>query len=180
MGEIAALVSAAHVSLEEYLSTSYRPDVEFIDGILKEKPAVSPAHGRTQMMLGWWFGIHEAEWAIQVFAESRTQVSVTKVRLPDASVLPAGPVPRKVITQAALIAIEVLSESDTYRELKERDRDFESMGVRNIWLLDPAAQTAEVWTKGDWRSFDGVRLQAIEPPIYLDLAWLWKQVGPEE
>ncbi len=175
MSEVAALVS-----LEEYLSTSYRPDVEFIDGVLKEKPVVCPAHGRTQMILGWWFGMHEAEWSIQVFAESRTQVSVTKVRLPDASVLPAGPVPRKVITKAALIAIEVLSDSDTYRELKDRARDVESMGVKNIWLLDPATQTAEVRTQGDWRSFDGARLQAVESPIYLDLAWLWEQVGPEE
>ncbi len=175
MSEIAALVS-----LEEYLSTSYRPDVEFIDGVLKEKPVVSPVHGKTQMILGWWFSMHGEEWGIQVVAETRTKVTVNRVRLPDASVLPAGPLPKRALLKAALIAIEVLSETDSYRDLKERARDLEAMGVRNIWLLDPATQTAEVWTHGDWRSFDGVRLQASESPMYLDLVWLWEQVGPEE
>ena len=175
MSEVAALVS-----LEEYLATTYRPDVEFIDGVLKEMPVVSPVHGRTQMMLGLWFGLHEAEWNVHVFAESRTRVSVDKVRLPDASVLPAGPVPRKVITEAALIAIEVLSETDGYRELKERARDLEAMGVRNIWLLDPATRAAEVWFDGDWRTFKGTHLQAQDSAMYLDLPWLWEKVGPEQ
>ncbi len=148
--------------------------------MLKQKPVVSPVHGKTQMMLGWWFGMHGEEWGIQVVAGTRTKVTGNRVRLPDASVLPAGPLPKRALLKAALIAIEVLSETDSYHDLKERARDLGAMGVRNVWLLDPATQTAEVRTGGDWRPFDGTRLQALDSPIYLDLAWLWEQVGPEE
>ncbi len=171
--------TATLVSLEEYLAASYRPDAEFLNGVLKEKPVVSPPHGKTQMVLGWWFGMHGNEWSVQVVAESRTRVTVDRVRLPDASVLRAGPLPKQALMEPALVAIEVLSETDSYRDLKDRARDLEAMGVPDIWLLDPMTNTAEVWTDGDWRTFSGVRLQAKHPLVYFDLPWLWEQVGTE-
>ena len=43
---------AAMVSLEEYLRTSYRSDVEYIDGELREKRTGEFIHGEAEGILG--------------------------------------------------------------------------------------------------------------------------------
>ena len=173
----AAVPEKRHVSVEEYLDTEYRPDVELVDGCLKEKPAVSPAHGRVQVLIGLWFGFHEDEWGIQGMVEVRTRVTRNNFRLPDIAISAAGPLPRKALTEPPLIVIEVLSESDTYTDLRRRAQDLHAMGVPNIWLIDPEQRTAEVWTDGNWHLSDNLR--AVDSPMYLDLGWLWKKLGPE-
>lgn len=172
--------SAIAVTLKHYLGTSYRPDVEFIDGELKEKPMVSPAHGRVQSLLVIWFGQHEENWHVQTLVEVRTQVSDRAVRLPDLSVLPAGPLPRKALVEPPLLAIEVLSESDSYTDLKKRALDLAAMGIENIWLVDPDGRTAERWAGGTWQPVPGTRMLIAGSPVYLDLAWLWAKLGPQE
>ncbi len=172
--------SATAVTLEHYLATSYRPDVEFIGGELKEKPLVSPAHGRVQSLLVIWFGQHEENWHVQTLVEVRTQVSKHAVRLPDVSVLAAGPLPRKALVEPPLLAIEVLSESDSYSDLKSRALDLAAMGIGNIWLIDPDGKTAERWVGGAWQPVSGTRVSIAGSPVYLDLAWLWTKLGPQE
>jgi len=171
--------SPAAVTLEQYLAASYRPDVEFLDGALLEKPVVSPVHGRVQILLGSWFGQHEDAWSIQSLAEARTQVSDRSVRLPDLSVLRDGPLPRRALTEPPLIAIEVLSETDTETGLKARARDLEAMGTRAIWLIDPSSRTAQQWSAGAWRIVRETRLELSGSPVFLDLGWLWDKLGPQ-
>ena len=36
---------------DEYLNTSYRPEVEFVDGMLVERGMLTPAHGALQRSL---------------------------------------------------------------------------------------------------------------------------------
>ena len=171
------VASRTAVSFEEYLATSYRPDFEYLDGRLEAKAVVSPAHGRTQALLAIWFGTHESDWAIQVVVETRTQVRVERVRLPDVAVLGPGPLPERVLVGAPLVAVEVRSETDSDSDLKIRAADLEQLGVRNIWLLDPKSRTAEVWSGGAWQAVQQDLLSAIDSPIYLDLPWLWSKLG---
>ena len=170
------MVTAARVSLEEYLKTSYRPDVEYIEGELKEKSLVTPAHGKVQTLLGVWFWQHGQEWGISAAVETRTQIDLVRVRLPDFVVMVRGSRETSALTQPPLIAIEVLSPSDSYRDLKQRAADLESMGVRNIWLLDPEARTGERWREGSWHREPTARLEAVGSFMFLDLAWLWQQM----
>ena len=173
--------SATAVTLEQYLSTSYRPDVEFLEGELRARSVVSPVHGRVQMILGRWFGNHEEEWGVQVVAETRTKVSVERVRLPDVAVLAAGPLPARVLIDPPIVVIEVRSATDSSKEFEARALDLAAMGVKNIWLLDPKEKSAEVWSggvgQGLWTPARGNLLYAIHSPVYLDLAWLWEKVG---
>ena len=171
--------SATTVTLEQYLSTSYRPDVEYLEGELRARSTVSPLHGRTQMMLGLWFGNHELEWGVQVVAEARTKVRVERVRLPDVAVLTAGQLPEKALVEPPIVTIEVLSETDSYKDLKARALDMEAMGVKNIWLLDPKERTAEVWSNGAWQPAQQDLLYAVDSPVYVDLPWLWSKIGKQ-
>jgi Uma2 family endonuclease len=171
--------NATAVTLEQYLFTSYCPDVEFVHGELREKSVVSPVHGRVQILLGVWFGQYEEQWGVQTLAKARTQVSEHAVRLPDVTVMAAGPLPRKALVRPPLLAIEVLSESDSYADLNARALDLEAMGVENIWLIDPGSRTAERWAGGAWQAVEGTSLAIAGSPVYLDLSWLWARLGPQ-
>ncbi len=167
------------ISLEQYLRTAYRPDVEYIHGQLKEKPVPEFLHGVVQAILASWFRDHRKEWNILVAVETRTQVDENHVRLPDVVVVRKGEGARGALVQAPLVAIEILSPSDSYADLRERASDLRAMGVQNVWLLDPARRTAEIWTGKNWQPFEGERIQAVDAPVYLDVNWLWAEVDDE-
>ena len=96
---------------------------------------VKTIHSRLQAILSTWFENHSEEWNVISGPEARVQVAQTRVRLPDLVVDTAGPWP-PVLTVAPLIAIEILSPSDSFTELLEKLHDYETMGIRNIWVID--------------------------------------------
>ncbi len=176
MTHTASLLTPVRMSVEEYLSTSFRPDMELVGGELKEKPVVAPVHGTTQSLLSLWFGLHDEEWQIHCMVETRTQVTGDNVRLPDVAITIDGPLPKKVLLDPPLIAIEVLSASDTFVELEERAAEYASMGTRNIWLIDPETSRAWVFAQGSWQKSAEPRLSVEDSPVYLDLEWLWRKL----
>ena len=167
------------ITLEEYLRTAYRPDVEYIDGQLKEKPVPEFLHGIVQAILAGWFRDHRKEWRTVVAVETRTKVDENHVRLPDVVVVSKGEGARGALVKAPLVAIEILSPSDSYADLRERAADLRTMGTENVWLLDPTRRTAEVWTGTHWRPAEDNRLAAVNAPVFLDLNWLWAEVDDE-
>ena len=168
--------NALTVSLAEYLETTYRPDVEYLDGHLKEKSVTGFQHGVIQGLLFHWFRSRRKEWEVLVSVETRTQVEPNRVRLPDVVVVRIGEQAQGSLTKAPLIAIEVLSPTDSYTDLKERAADLRAMGTENVWLLDPLRRTAEIWTGKHWQLFETNRLAAVNSPAYLDLDWLWAEM----
>ncbi len=171
--------TAVAVSLAEYLTTSYEPDVEYIDGHLKKKPVTGFRHGVIQGLLFTWFREHRKEWGILASVKTRTQVDPDHVRLPDVVVVRKGEQADGALTKAPLIAIEVLSPTDSYSDLKARATDLRVMGTENVWLLDPVRRTAEVWTGKQWQLVEENRLATINSPVYLDLDWLWAEADDE-
>ena len=165
------------ITIEEYLRTSYRPDKEFIDGYLQEKPMGTWDHGRLQALIAGWFLRHQREWNVLVSLEVRTRVLDTRVRLPDLVVDWAGPHP-PVLTEAPLLAIEVLSPDDTYSSLKKRAKDYQTMGIRHIWLIDPETRTAEACE--ELFRVGRSRLEVDGTAIYLDVAALFAALDSGE
>ncbi len=159
------------VSMEEYLAhAGYDPDVEFVDGELKELPVVDSIHGRLQTILGQWFGRFEDEWNVIASVEVRTRVSPTRVRLPDVIVDYAGPQP-PVLVRPPLIVIEILSPTDRFTEMTEKVRDYIGMGIANIWLIDPETRRCSVWQDTSWR--DVHRFQVPDSPVHVDMDWVF-------
>ncbi|HEY0786544.1 MAG TPA: Uma2 family endonuclease [Acidobacteriaceae bacterium] len=130
------MTASTLVTMNEYLRTSYRPDVEYIDGELREKDGilrersarVQWIHSRLQVMISAWFDQHEEEWGVLTGVEARTQVSASRVRLPDVVVVKAGPHPQTLV-EPPLIVVEVLSPDDTYAEIERRAQDYLHMGL---------------------------------------------------
>jgi Uma2 family endonuclease len=74
------------------------------------------------------------------------------VRIPDVAYVswarvPAGRVPTAPIPQLAPdLAVEVLSRSNTPREMERKLREYFDAGVRLVWIVDPDARTVAVYT----------------------------------
>src|SRR5438045_2000399 len=97
------------LSVEEYLSTSYRPDREYIDGVIEERDFGEDDHSGFQGALSVYLSVRQKQWNIRVRPEQRVQVAKTRFRVPDICVI-LNPGPREpIITKPPFICIEILS-----------------------------------------------------------------------
>ena len=165
------------ISMQEYLDTTdFHPDVEYVDGMLKERPVVASVHGLLQSLIGKWFLDHRAEWDVKAAVEVRTRVSATRVRLPDVVVGPRRFWP-PVLAEPPLIVIEILSPSDSYTEVRKLAREYVEMGVQNIGLIDPETRVCECYRAGAW--VPAQRLDVAGSPIYLDMGFVFAQLDED-
>ena len=171
------MATATTLNIDEYLHDfSFNPDVEYLDGELRERPMVMTAHGKLQSLISIWFGQHE-EWGMDVAVEVRTRVTPTRVRLPDVVVAPSGNWPETLV-DPPLIAIEILSPTDSYTATQRLAGDYLAMGIPNIWLLDPETRTARSCEQqaGANAWIEKTRLEAAGTPIYLDVQHLYAKL----
>ena len=75
------------LSIDDYLDTSYRPDVDFVDGYIEERNLGEFDHARLQFKLAAFFDGKEKLWGIQGVTEQRIRVSPTRVRIADLALL---------------------------------------------------------------------------------------------
>jgi hypothetical protein len=79
--EPAVSTTAAIVPLTEYLSSSYRPDREYVDGELVERNVGEFDHANLQGLLIAYLSSRKSEWGIVVLPEQRVQVKPTRFRI---------------------------------------------------------------------------------------------------
>ena len=134
--------TAALVSVDEYLATSYRPDCDFVDGELIERNMGTKDHSKLQGEVFAWFRDRRRELPLAAFVEQRIRVAPRRYRVPDVCVFPLPEPDEQIFTHAPYICIEVLSPDDSFPRLQERLDDYLAMGVPNIWVLDPPSRRA--------------------------------------
>jgi Uma2 family endonuclease len=164
------MATSVLIPLEQYLSTSYRPDREYIDGEVVERNMGKWEHARIQALLTMWFGQHEQQWGIQTATEWRTLVSQTRVRIPDVVLVRQGAQP-DVLTDPPVLVVEILSPGDSYSDTQKRADDYLRMGVQTIWIVDPVTRTGRVCSGPNW--VEAVRLEVAGTPIYVELDTLF-------
>ena len=130
------------VTLEEYLSTPYRPDCDYVDGEVQERNLGEVDHSRLQLAIGAYFYARRKEWGINVYPEQRVQVSPTRFRVPDVCVILGQP-KSQILREPPFICIEILSPDDRISRMSERVADYLQFGVPYVWILDP--QTRKAW-----------------------------------
>ena len=84
----------------------------------------------------------------RAFAEQAFQLSASTVRIPDISFVRVGRVidPHRIPDGAPDLAVEVLSPSNTPREIDERISDYFSAGCQRVWVIYP--EEHEVYVHG--------------------------------
>ena len=159
----------ALLSIDEYLRTSYKPDVDFVDGEIRERNLGEYEHATFQIAIGSQFWVHRAEWAVHPVTEQRIQVAPDKVRVCDIAVLRADAPRERVTLTPPLICIEILSPEDRLSRAKEVLADYLRMGVENIWLVDPIYRSVWTFDTTGLHEADPANLKVKDTPIHLDL-----------
>ena len=131
------MATASLIPVSEYLRTTYRPDCDYIDGELKERTVGERPHSLLQLIIGAIFLNNSDAWRVIAMTEQRVQVNSTRFRIPDICVVRATDPDDLIVVVPPLLCVEILSSEDRFSRLQERVNDFASMGVRNIWVIDP-------------------------------------------
>src|SRR5262249_4991142 len=131
--------------LEEYLSTSYDPDVEYLDGVLVERNVGEWEHSSVQSNL--IFGLCRKYPQVYALPGLTSQTRATRYRIPDVSVLLALP-QTKYMLDAAFLTVEVLSGDDSMSMMMEKLEEYDRKGVANIWMIDPRLRKMWVYSTG--------------------------------
>src|SRR5580692_7904741 len=108
-------------SMSEYLSTSYDPDCDYVDGEVLERNLGERDHSKLQRKLILHFGNRERQ--CHVFPEQRVQVSPTRFRVPDVCVVTGAEPDEQIFTKPPFLCIEILSSKDTMTRMQERIDD---------------------------------------------------------
>jgi Uma2 family endonuclease len=167
---MAANPNAVPVSVEEYLSSSYEVDCDYVDDHVEERSVGEGEHCSIQFEIAGYLREHAKRLNFRVWGEMRVRVAERRYRVPDICVVQGrGSIPR-ILTEPPLIVIEVLSSEDRPGRVARRLRDFAAMGVRHIWIVDPFERTAMVFENDAIRVQDDGILTAPEIPITINLA----------
>jgi Uma2 family endonuclease len=165
--------TAALVTVQEYLATSYRPDCDYVDGVLIERNVGTTDRSMTQGEVFAWFRDRRAALKLAPLPEQRLRISSSRYRIPDVCVV-KRPVPKQpILTEPPYICIEVLSPEDSLRRLQDRFDDYLGMGVENVWIIDPESQRAWwVTREGHFEALDRV-LRTLDGIVVLPIADLF-------
>jgi len=142
------------VTVQDYLSTSYDPDCDYVDGEVLERNLGEFDHARLQGAIFAYFYVRRHEWGICAVPEQRVQVSPTRFRVPDVCVVLGEP-KGQIFRDPPFICIEVLSPEDRVSRVNEKVADYLQFGVPYVWILDPQTRKA-------WRCTPGAMVEVTE------------------
>ncbi|MCS6954328.1 MAG: Uma2 family endonuclease [Bryobacteraceae bacterium] len=169
--------SATVIGVEEYLRKAYRPDCDYLEGVLLERHVGERDHSRVQASLTVYLGNREKEWGVWVFTQQRIQVKPERFRVPDLCVV-AGPMPEgPALTEPPLVCIEILSREDTMTEMQERIDDYLAFGVRYVWLIDPRTRKGWICTSDGIKEARDGKLRTTEPELEVPLEAIFQAAG---
>jgi Uma2 family endonuclease len=125
------------ISVSEYLHTCYRPDCDYVDGVVEERNLGEWDHASLQGALIAFFWSLRKQWNIQAVPEWRVQVAPTRFRIPDVCVILGQEEQEPILRKPSFICIEVLSSEDRLPRVQRRNQDYFAFGVPNVWVIDP-------------------------------------------
>lgn len=161
------------IPVEEYLTTVYRPDCDYVDGEVLERNLGERDHSYIQVALAAYFFARRKELNIEVFTEQRVQVRANRFRIPDVCVVLGG-TKEKIFATPPFLCIEILSPEDRVSRLQERIDDYFTMGVPNVWVVDPARRCAFVATaNGDLHRVTDA-LRTTDPVLEVPLSEIFE------
>jgi Uma2 family endonuclease len=126
---------------------------ELIDGVLVEKTM-----GMREALLAAVIGrlldefVEQHDLGIVLGADAMLRLWPKRVRIPDVSFISWDQIPGNEVPDDPIpdlpptLAIEVLSRSNTKKEMEIKRHDYFRSGVREVWEIQPKTQSAEVYT----------------------------------
>src|SRR5689334_5516303 len=166
------MATGSLVSIGEYLSTSYDPDCDYVDGVIEERNLGEIEHASLQGEIYFRLRKSGKEWGVFPFVEQRVQVSPTRFRIPDVCVVVGGKPLGRIITMPPLACFEILSPDDRMTRVRARLDDYLRFGVPYVFLLDPETRKAYRWTTAGMTEV--MELRTENPEIVIQVAELFE------
>jgi Uma2 family endonuclease len=164
------------VSVEEYLSTVYEHDCEYVDGVIEERALGEFEHAFLQGILVSIFNNHRADWRIICLPEQRVQTQRNHFRVPDLTILRSGAPRERILTRPPLLVIEIQSPEDTLRRTAAKAAEYLAFGIEHVWVIDPNARVGYRATSDGLELVRGGELAIPESPIHIVLADLFAEL----
>ena len=163
------MAARTQVSVEEYLRTTYDPDCDYVDGEIVERNLGERDHSELQGEIYAYIRSLRQKLNVYPLIEQRVQVARTRFRVPDICVVAGSRPTEQILTVPPLVAIEILSKDDRVEQMQIRINDYLTFGIRYVWVINPPARSAWVYTKdGAHEANDGI-LRTENPAIELPL-----------
>jgi len=164
------------VSVEQYLSTVFEHDCEYVDGVLEERDLGEFEHAFLQGILVGIFNNHRADWSILCLPEQRVQTQNNHFRVPDITILRSGTQRERILTRPPLLVIEIQSPEDTLRRTAAKVAEYLAFGIANVWVIDPNARVGYRGTNTGLELARSGELAIPETPIRIVLADLFAEL----
>jgi Uma2 family endonuclease len=155
------------ISLDEYLSTIYDPDCEFIDGELLERNMGESDHSGIQGIIVAVLYNQRRQYGIHVFPELRVQVAARRFRIPDITVT-KDKIRGRILREPPFLCVEILSPEDRASRIETKIDDYLSFGVAHIWIVDPRERKGWSYTREGKRESTEL-LTTSDPRLALSL-----------
>jgi Uma2 family endonuclease len=168
------MATATLASLSDYLRSSHEPDAEYANGHIEERPMGERDHSDLQLQILLLLSNPFHRTLVSAHPELLVQTTPTNYRVPDVCVLRAGAPREQIVRTPPLLCIEVLSPEDTMSRTMVRVREFLSMGVREVWVLDPHTRDVQVCMGATINQQHEGALTVLETPITLSLADIFR------
>jgi Uma2 family endonuclease len=132
------MATSANISVEEYLRTTYHPDMEFVDGELAERHVGEHWHSRLQTLLTGGL-LSKERGRFHGLISQRLLVSGNKhrYRIPDVCVMALPYRSEPVLTSPPHLVIEIVSPEDQTADMLAKVAGYLRFGVPRIWIPDP-------------------------------------------
>jgi Uma2 family endonuclease len=161
--------------LEEYLTTVYRPDRDYLEGRIEERNMGELDHADVQGALIEYLRSRRKQLGIYPIPELRVQVTSDRFRVPDIVVVLGGRPEEQVLTRPPFLCIEILSPEDTMLRIQARIDDYLRFGVRFVWIVDPHSRRGWIHTPSSIREASGGILRTESPELQVPLAELFDE-----
>lgn len=129
---------------------------ELVDGIIMEKPMGLPeAALATAISAPLWNWVAPRKLGIVVGADGMMRLAPGLIRYADVSFMKASRFPNGKVQRIQVpdlvpdLAVEVLSPSNTKREMAGKRRHYFTHGAQLVWMVDPQTRTVEVFIAPD-------------------------------
>ena len=178
-----------YMTIEEYASLPELEDgytCELVRGVVVREPDPAWSHRLLQFKLGkrldaWIEQAGQGEVGLE--GDCILSENPDTVRIPDVAVLlrrrSTDNEPGGWVRGAPDIAIEVLSPSNTPRQMRERMDDYFGAGTLRVWIVDPTAHTVVIHrpdeTSMPFKDGDHLEDPEILPGFALDVAELFER-----
>lgn len=180
------------MTLEEWAQLPEDEEGELVDGLLVEEEVPGPIHELALTWLTTRFGVWLEECGAGFVFGSETKLKVTsrRGRKPDVVVyLPGGavPPPHGLLTEPPDLLVEIVTPTprDERRDRVDKAEEYQALGVRWYWLLDPALGILEIFeldSEGEYKRKIVAKTGQITeipgcPGLVIDMDKLWSHLA---